>query len=178
MQTYISILRGINVSGQKKILMTDLTKLYEDLGFKNVMTYIQSGNVLFKTDKILSDVEISDKIGHVIHKKYGFEVPVLVRTVKEMEKVIKGNPFKNETAEGLHVTFLSEKPSAENSGKLKDINFPPDRFIFKDTAIYLAVSSYGNTKLSNNFFENKLKVTATTRNWKTVNMLVELANNL
>lgn len=178
MTTYISILRGINVSGQKKILMTDLSELYKSLKFSNITTYIQSGNVIFKADKSLSDNEISAKIGKAIAKKYNFEVPVLVRTIKEMEKVISESPFKNESEERLYVTFLDVKPLDEYIDKLKTVNFPPDKFILKDKTIYLNCIAYGNTKLNNNFFENKLKVTATTRNWKTVNKLLAMAKEI
>ena len=178
MNTYISILRGINVSGQKKILMIDLTELYKSLKFTNINTYIQSGNVTFKADAKLSDNEISAKISKAILKKYAFEVPVLVRTIAEMEKVITENPFKKESDERLYVTFLDQIPSKENTDKLKGIDFPQDKFILKDKSIYLHCISYGNTKLSNNFFENKLKVTATTRNWKTVNKLLAMAKEL
>lgn len=177
MPTYISILRGINVSGQKKILMADLTELYKSLKFKNIVTYIQSGNVVFNTS-IKSYNEISAKIFKAIFKKYGFEIPVLVRTIAEIEKVIVENPFKSESEERLYVTFLDQMPVKENIGKLKTIDFPPDKFILNDKTIYLHCLSYGNTKLSNNFFENKLKVTATTRNWKTVNKLAEIAKDL
>ncbi len=114
MQTYISILRGINVSGQKKILMADLKLLFEKLKCENVTTYIQSGNVVFKSSTELTDLELSKKIETEIFKKYKFEVPVITRTKKELENVISSNPFlkeKNINIEKLHVTFLSEKPN-------------------------------------------------------------------
>ncbi|MEJ7676829.1 MAG: DUF1697 domain-containing protein [Segetibacter sp.] len=85
MKTFISILRGINVSGQKKILMTDLKVLYESLKFKDVITYIQSGNVIFKTSIELSDVELAEKIEQAIYQKYNFDVPVIIRSVEEIE---------------------------------------------------------------------------------------------
>lgn len=176
MQTYISILRGINVSGQKKMLMTDLAKLYEDLGFKDVVTYIQSGNVIFKTDKKFTNVKLAKLIEDKIVATYNFQVPVIIRTLKELQDIVVINPFIKEEIDSLYVTFLSNSPSAINLEKLDNVNFLPDKFEIIDKEIFLSVSSYGNTKLSNNFFENKLKVTATTRNWKTVNKLLELAN--
>lgn len=176
MQTYISILRGINVSGQKKMLMTDLAKLYEDLGFKEVVTYIQSGNVIFKTDKKFTDVKLAKLIEDKIVATYNFQVPVIIRTLKELQDIVFVNPFGKEEIDSLYVTFLSNSPNAINLEKLENVNFLPDKFEVIDKEIFLTVSSYGNTKLSNNFFENKLKVTATTRNWKTVIKLLELAN--
>ncbi|MDB5227867.1 MAG: hypothetical protein JWN78_2060 [Bacteroidota bacterium] len=177
MQTYISILRGINVSGQKKILMTDLKALYESLGFSEVISYIQSGNVIFKYKKE-TDLKLAQKIEQAISKKYKFEVPVIIRSVDEMKKVLTSNPYlkqKNTDEERLYVTFLAEAPTKENLEAIKKYNFSPDEFIISGKEIYLHIpNGYGNTKLSNNFFENKLKVTATTRNWKTVGKLVEL----
>lgn len=179
MQTYISILRGINVSGQKKILMNDLKALYHDLKFEDVVTYIQSGNVIFKTNPLLSDKQLGDKIEKEILKKYNFQVPVIIRNIKEVAALIKKNPFskkKNIDPEKLHVTFLSESPSTENIETIKGFNYPPDEFIIIEREVFLHCPiNYGETKLSNKFFENKLKVSATTRNWKTVNKLYEMA---
>ena len=182
MQTYISILRGINVSGQKKILMVDLKLLLEKMKFENVTTYIQSGNVVFKSSTELTDLELSKKIETEIFKKYKFEVPVIIRTQQELENVISSNPFlkeKNINIEKLHVTFLSEKPNKGLLESIAHLNFSPDRFFINGKEVYLYIpESYGETKLSNKFFENKLKVTATTRNWKTVNKLGEIASSV
>ena len=180
MQTFISILRGINVSGQKKILMADLKALYEKLKLKEVITYIQSGNVVFKTDEKISDREFAEKIEKAIFKKYDFHVPVIIRNEDEIKKIIAANDFvkeKNIDLKRLHVTFLSEIPSKTNVESIENIDFSPEKFIIKGKEIYLHIPvSYGETKLSNNFFEKKLKVTATTRNWNTVNKLFEIAS--
>ncbi len=108
METYISLLRGINVSGQKKILMADLKALYETLKFKGVVTYIQSGNVIFKTDKKESNQNLAKKIEQSIFKKYNFNVPLIVRSTSEIENIISNNPFlkdSNIDIDKLHVTF-------------------------------------------------------------------------
>lgn len=179
MQTFISILRGINVSGQKKILMADLKRLFESLHFKEIATYIQSGNVIFKSDAKISDTQLAKKIEKAISAEYNFEVPVIIRTKEELGKIISQNPFakeKNIDLKKLHVTFLSETPDKEKIEQIKEANFLPDRFAIKGKEIYLHIpDSYGETKLSNKFFENKLKVGATTRNWNTVNKLFEMA---
>ncbi|RNI36273.1 DUF1697 domain-containing protein [Hanamia caeni] len=179
MQTFISILRGINVSGQKKILMADLKKLYESLKFSEVKTYIQSGNLVFKSDSKISDIQLARKIEKAISTKYKFEVPVIIRTKEELEKILSQNSFtkeKNIDVKKLHVTFLSETPDGGKIEQIKEVDFSPDRFIIKGKEIYLHIpGSYGETKLSNKFFENKLKVSATTRNWNTVNKLCEMA---
>jgi uncharacterized protein (DUF1697 family) len=179
MQTFISILRGINVSGQKKILMAELKAIYESLKLKDIITYIQSGNVIFKSEKSLSDLEFAAKIEKAIYKKYGFEVPVIIRNKDEIQKIISINPFlkeKNMEEKRLYVTFLSEIPAKKNIESIKSFDFSPDQFLIIGKEVYLCVSNgYGETKLSNNFFEKKLKVNATTRNWNTVRKLLELA---
>lgn len=179
MQTFISILRGINVSGQKKILMTELKGLYEKLGYKDIETYIQSGNVIFRSPRKENDQVVARKITQVIFDHHKFEVPVLVRTLEEMKKILTVNPFLREAEiniEKLHITFLSETPGQSDMESIKRHDYPPDKFILigKEVFLYCPVS-YGETKLSNKFFENKLKVSATTRNWKTVNKLYEIA---
>jgi len=181
METFISILRGINVSGQKKIQMTDLKALYEALKFKDVTTYIQSGNVIFKS-KSASDQKLAKKIEDAIYERYSFAVPVIIRTVEEMEHSISVNPFLKQSKtdiEKLHITFLAKVPPQGNLESIRDIDYSPDKFIIIEKEVYLyCPNGYGITKLSNNFFEQKLKVKATTRNWKTVNKLVELATKI
>lgn len=180
MKTYISILRGINVGG-RKVLMSDLKALYEGLKFRDIVTYIQSGNVIFKTDTKLTGTALAVKIEQALLKKYAFEIPVIVRSLDEIKQVLAANPFlkdKTVNREKLHVTFLSELPAEERTDSIKDVRFLPDAFVLAGKEIYIHCPvSYGETKLSNKFFESKLKVPATTRNWNTVNKLAELAAN-
>lgn len=177
---FISILRGINVGGKKKILMSDLKKLYEGLGLSNVKTFIQSGNVIFDYVGKKDENYLCQKIADAILSKFNFNVPVIIRTFDEMEKIIAVNPFleeQNADISKLHVTFLSEKPMKPNTEILKSNDYLPDKFSISGKEIYiLCASRYSECKLSNNILENKLKVTATTRNWKTVNKIFELAN--
>ncbi len=192
MKTYISILRGINVGGKKKILMADLKKLYEILGFSNVQTYIQSGNIIFDyqntenhNNKIdLQEIQqnISQQIANKISEQYDFQVPVIIRNIEEMESCIKNNPFIGKYADldKFHVSFLSQKPTESNidelNDKAKEGYFGDDEYLILGKEVYLyCPNGYGITKLSNNFLENKLKVIATTRNWKTVNELLRIA---
>ncbi|GAB3906556.1 DUF1697 domain-containing protein [Larkinella knui] len=181
MQTYIAILRGINVSGQKRIAMNELKSLFEELNCRDVKTYIQSGNVIFNHTSV-DDQQQAREIERKLVQKYTFQVPVLVRSQSEWAHIAAHNPFLKETGieiDKLHVTFLSEVPSAVNSDKIKDLQFGKDRFILAGKEIYVnCPSGYGTTKLSNSFFENKLKVTATTRNWKTVNELLKIAESV
>ena len=149
-----------------------------DRGFKNPQTYIQSGNVIFEYASKKKTTAIELVIHQAIHKKYDFEVPVIVRTVKEIADAYNNNPFAIEDTpiEHLHLTFLKEVPTAENLEKINTYDYAPDKFeiIEKDAYIYCE-GKYHKSKLTNNFFEKKLKVAATTRNWKTVKKLLELS---
>ena len=177
-ETYISMLRGINVSGHNLIKMELLKNMYAGLGFENVRSFIQSGNVVFQSGKT-NPKSLEEKITNKILSEFNMEVPVLVKTAEELSAIIHGNPFRNRKAadlEKLHVTFLSRLPETILAEKLKDLHFLPDEYHISTDAIYLfCPNGYGQTKLNNNFFENKLKVRATTRNWKTVNVLSEMA---
>jgi uncharacterized protein (DUF1697 family) len=173
----LAMLRGINVSGQKKVPMADLRAMFEDMKFKNVQTYIQSGNVLFES-KDTDETGLSKKISKKILDVFGFEVPVVVLNKKYLETVVKNNPFlkeKNINEERLYYTFLAEEPSKEMLAKIKIPDGTTDRFeIIGKTAYLYCPGGYGETKLSNNFFEAKLKVRATTRNLRTTNILLEM----
>jgi len=178
MSTYISMLRGINVGGHNQIKMTALRELFEALGFEQVRTYIQSGNVVFKAGKS-SALQVSRKVEERIAKAFGFRVSVVTRTSAEMGSVIENNPFlktKGIDPTRLHVTFLSEAPEPAALSKLEALAAAPDQFRGSGREIYLhCPNGYGNTKLSNNTLEQVLAVSATTRNWNTVNKLYEVS---
>ncbi|MCB9034740.1 MAG: DUF1697 domain-containing protein [Chitinophagales bacterium] len=180
MQTYISILRGINVSGHRIIKMDALKKMCADLKFENIKTYIQSGNIVFQANEKTTQA-ISEILKTNIEKIFGFDVPVITLTQTELEKIVNSNPFLNDKSKDLaffHITFLSEKPKTEYTELLKQINLKNDQFKIIDKALYLyCPDSYSNSKLTNSFIESKLKVTATTRNWKTVNQLLKMTMN-
>ncbi len=178
MTTSISLLRGINAGGQKKIKMGDLVSLYEALGLKNVRTYVQSGNMLFDTAEG-SGQKLSRKIEEKIQQAFGFSVAVLIRTADELQRIAKTNPFlkKGKTdITKLHVTLLSGEPNKAALKQLETIATGDDAFVIAGKEIYLyCPNGYGRTKLSNAFFEKKLKVAATTRNWNTVTALLDMA---
>lgn len=163
------------------IKMDALRHLYADLGFTNVQTYIQSGNVVFQNKETrLQDLE--KKIAKKIFEQFGFEVPVLVKEIEELKKIVKNNPFtsdKTKDASYLHITFISAQPDKTNLDKIKEGQYQPEEFELLDKTIYLyCPNGYGNSKLTNSFFERKLKVVATTRNWKTTNELLNIAEKL
>ena len=176
--TYISMLRGINVGGQRKIKMEDLISLYESLGFKYVKTYVQSGNVIFASPQE-DPRELSKSIEAKIKQGFNFDVAVLLRTMAELHRIINDNPFLEEKGmetDKLYLTFLSGAPTGLGVGKVNEKNGGSDKFIVSNREIYLYLPHfYAKTKFSNDFFERKLCVAATTRNWKTVNALLDIA---
>jgi len=179
MSRFIALLRGINVSGQKKIKMSELKTLFENLKFQDVETYIQSGNVIFFS-KEKSTTKIANKISFGIKNKYNFEVQLLILTPQEIKQALKNNPFikRKKEIERLYATFLSAVPSIEMVNKLNEMSFLPEEYSINEKIIYLFLpNGAGKAKLNNNYLENKLKVIGTTRNWKTVTTLSELVKS-
>jgi uncharacterized protein (DUF1697 family) len=178
MHTLISMLRGINVGGQKTIRMTELKEIYESLGYSQVTTYVQSGNIVFDC----ANREVSSIAGAIekeIARYFGFSVGVIVRHSDDFRRIINNNPFiaqRNEDPERLHVTFLAASPAAAVLNNLTAPAGTTDEYFLRSSEIYLfCPNGYGRTRLSNTFFEKKLQVLATTRNWKTVNALYNIA---
>jgi uncharacterized protein (DUF1697 family) len=178
MQTYICLLRGINVSGKNLIKMDALKQLFLKLGYGNVATYIQSGNVIFAS-KSKDVIKLQNEIYEKIYEEFRLKIPILIISKLAIESAIANNIFVNNRSEDalkLHVTFLSQQPLAVDIAQIMEENYNDDEFIFVDKCIYLfCPHGYGNTKLTNTFFEKKLKVSCTTRNWKTVNELNRLS---
>ncbi|HZL10800.1 MAG TPA: DUF1697 domain-containing protein [Prolixibacteraceae bacterium] len=180
MPKYVAIFRGINVGTGRKVPMVDLKVLCAKLGLVNVQSYIQSGNIIFELAKPEAIVALEESLHLAISETFGFDIPVILRTSEEMEKSSSTNPFlkeKDVDIEKLHLTFLREVPAPELIEKIKAFQFLPDRYeiIGNDVFVYCP-NGYGRTKITNDFFEKKLKVQATTRNWKTVMKLLELSN--
>ena len=178
MPVYIAMLRGINVSGQKTIKMERLRASLASLGFSDVKTYIQSGNVVFKA-ATPSTSSLEKKIAGKIFEDFGFAVPVAIRTPEELGAVLKNNPLLKlpslEEAR-LHISFLSGSAPKTAAEILKPLAAKSERFAVCGREIYLyCPDGYGETKLSNSAIEKKLSVQATTRNWKTVNTLFAMA---
>lgn len=178
METYVAILRGINVGGKRKIKMADLRKKLKNLDFKNIHTYIQSGNVIFESDHHPKK-ELEEQIESMINEEYEYSVPAIVKRSEELHRVLRENPFLNERKEDitkLHVTFLSEVSEQEQTEAISQFNHPTDEFILHGEFVYLfCPNGYGRTKFNNQFFERKLDTKATTRNWKTVHKLYEMS---
>jgi len=167
------MLRGINVGGQKKVSMQVLKETFASLGYKNVQTYVQSGNVIFSTDAGVSSTK--DQIEKEIRQTFGFDILVFIREKNQFANLVKKSPYKQKDESKLHVTFLSEEPASIPLDEMNSAKSGAEEFSISGTEVYLfCPNGYGITKLSNSFFEKKLKVAATTRNWRTVNTLLDM----
>ena len=177
MPIYISMLRGVNLGPHNRMKMEPLRKSLEVLGFEQVQTYIQSGNVIFRAAK-QSPRAVSKRIEETVLADFGFAVPVITQTCEQMKETIQNNPFSKKRGidvSKMHVTFLSQVP-VEAALKKLAVADGADEFCHSGEAIYLHCrNGYSETKLSNGFFEKTLAVRATTRNWKTVNQLYKMA---
>lgn len=171
MKKYIVLLRGINVSGKNKIPMVTLRELLNDLEFQNVQTYIQSGNIILTSEQ--SKLEVSKRIKKGILQKFDLDIHVIVKTVLELNEIVKNYPFSLENEKIVAFTFL-DKISDKETIEVKNVG--EDLYkIVKDVVYLNCKSGFGKTKLTNNVLEKKLNVNATTRNLKTTLKLAELA---
>ncbi len=177
MTALISMLRGINVSGQKMIKMPELQRLYESLGLVNVRTYVQSGNVVFDSQGQDTSI-LAKQIEDQIEQSFGYDVPVFIRDKDDFRRIIDSNPFLlvgTEDPANLYVTFLYSSPSRISLDDLVNPGSDGDRFVAGQREIFIfCPNGYGRTKINNTFFERKLGMPATTRNWKTVNTLLSM----
>lgn len=167
---YAAFLRGINVSGQKLIKMVELKAMMEDLGFEDVRTYIQSGNIFFNS-KEKDQEKLQVKIKQGIIDTFKFNVPVLVWPSSYVAKILKQNPYFNSQTEEsrLYYTMLSEVPKPELVENLNALANDIDMYTVHDDIVFIHVKTkYSDSKFSNNLIEKVLKVEATTRNHATM----------
>jgi uncharacterized protein (DUF1697 family) len=175
MTSYVALLRGINVGGKNKVPMAKLREVFATLGHEDVVTYIQSGNVVFTST--VKPVQAARDIATAISAVFGLRVPVIVRTRAELAKVITSNPYlkRGVDASKLHVTFLSDRPTAAAIKQLDPDRCPPDEFSVLGKEIFMFMpNGMGRTKLTIDYFEKRLGTEGTARNWNTVNKLLDL----
>lgn len=181
MNKFICLLRGINVSGKNIIKMDALKQAFIDLDLDNVKTYIQSGNIIF-TSKFSNECDLEILINKKINQEFNLNIPVLVITENTLKQVIQKNCYIKDASietSKLHVTFMSQKPLANTVAEIVGKDYGGDEFEICKKVIYLnCLNGYGNTKLTNTFFEKKLKVNCTTRNWNTIQKLIQLVTEL
>ena len=172
MITHIAFLRGINVGGHKKIPMAQLRATLTETGLDHVQTYIQSGNVVFQSSEENKAI-LELKIQNAIAASFGFEVPVVVLTHDTLKQVFDNCPFSEEHKKISYFMLLFDKPEKHLVEAVSKTTYPNEVFKITDTCIYFYSSvGYGRAKCNNAFFEKKLKITATARNYKTMVKLV------
>jgi uncharacterized protein (DUF1697 family) len=177
MDTHLVLLRGINVSGTKMIKMENLKKSLEEIGYTNVRTYIQSGNVFIDCEE-----ESANKIAFVtkqqIFKTFGFDVPCIVLSKNNLQDCLKNNPFlkeKNCDTKKLYVAFVSKNLTDQSIHDLKISAIKPDEVAMDENKIFIKYfDNPAKTRLDANYIEKKLTLHATIRNWNTVNKLLEM----
>jgi uncharacterized protein (DUF1697 family) len=173
MTNYVALLRGINVGGKNPVPMVELQRLFVGLGFLDAATYIQSGNVVFSG----RPVEAAE-VESAIEARFGFAVPVVLRTHEDIGATVAANPFVSRTDDPakLHVMYLSAAPVAAAATRLDPLRSPPDEFavIGREVFLYLP-NGMGRTKLTVDYVERVLGVRATARNWNTTLKLHDLS---
>lgn len=172
---YAAFLRGINVGGRTSIKMERLREVFAGLGFENVKTYIQSGNVVFETAET-DDTKLAAKIEAAVEKEF-FKTPVMVRSIDEIKDAVENNPFAGEEFEDklFHIVFLAEKLSDEKAAMLLSNNRESENFAVRNREVYcLLRDGVADSLLGKKYIDNKLKMPATARNWRTINKILEL----
>jgi len=179
MTKFAAFLRGINVGGKNKVKMETLREMCAALGYENVKTYINSGNVIFETFKT-DDKKLAAEIERAIEAEFALNIKVMARTIDEIKNIIENNPFAGqfENDKDLHVLFLDEELSAEKRGLLLANNNENERFAVRNREIFcLLRGGFLESLLGKDYIGKKLKVSATARNWRTVNKIMDLLEN-
>jgi uncharacterized protein (DUF1697 family) len=173
---HVALLRGVNVGGNRKLPMKDLATLFEQAGCTSVRTFIQSGNVVFAARAALAK-KVPALLADAIEARFGFRVPIALRTGEELASLIQANPFLPAAdPKTLHVGFLVDTPARALVDKLDPRYAPPDEFRVIGRDIYLCYpQGLGKSKLTNAYFDSRLGIISTVRNWNTVNELARLA---
>ena len=177
MPTYVSLFRGINVGGNRIVPMIELKSLHEALGLRDVVTYIQSGNVVFSSDEA-DPAQLSQRIDEGFAQKFGFRSQVIVRTLAELEETIANNPFQNsleKEPKSILALFLSSRPeSAALEDLKKSYSGPEEMYLIGQELFIYYPDGMGRSKLTLPLIEKKLKTVGTGRNWNTVLRLREM----
>jgi uncharacterized protein (DUF1697 family) len=173
---HVALLRGINVGGKNMLPMKELAAMFAKAGCADVTTYIQSGNVVFcAEDKMVEGLGAG--IAKQVEARFGIRVPVVLRAAAEIDAVLRANPFLKAGAseETLHVCFLADRPGKDLVAGLDAGRSTPDAFAVVGREIYMQlVNGMARTKLTNAYFDSKLKTVSTMRNWRTVLKLAEM----
>ena len=181
MTSVISMLRGVNVGGNNMIKMDALRALYASLGLRDPQSYIQSGNVVFRTDR-KEIAPIAKKIEDAIEDQFGFRPSVALRTTAELREVIAKNPFAKRSGiepGKLLVSFLMSDPAAADRELVRKMKFDPEEVYLGSRHLYIYFTiGQAKTKLNTKMIEKTLKTTGTGRNWNSILKLLEMAESL
>jgi len=181
MPVLISMLRGVNVGPHNRIKMDALRALYESLKLKDPRTYVQSGNVIFRTTE-KSHAQLAKKIQSAIQKSLGCCPAVILRTTDEMRKAVAASPFKQrkDLEPGkILVTFLDAQPPGGSQATLDAFKDYPEELHLKGRELYIYFpNGAGKSKLPWSSVEKFLKVTGTARNWNSVTKMLEIAEQM
>jgi uncharacterized protein (DUF1697 family) len=170
MDTHVALLRGINVGGNNKIAMAELRMLITSLGYADVQSYIQSGNVVFSGGPVAAS-----ELEAAVEATFGLRIAVVVRSASQLQEIIAACPFPAADPKTLHVGFMSSAPEPDRVAALELERFLPEEFAVLGTESYLHLpSGMARTKLPT-YLDRQLKVPTTLRNWATVNKLAALA---
>ncbi|MBE2223789.1 MAG: DUF1697 domain-containing protein [Anaerolineae bacterium] len=175
MDTVIALLRGINVGGNNKLPMRDLVSILVEMGLQNVQTYIQSGNVVFQTERTHLPV-LAEEMSAAIESSHGFRPKLMLLRLMELETAVTRNPFPEATEDHktLHFYFLESVPPHPDLALLTTLKTEREQFQLLDMVFYLhAPDGIGRSKLAEKV-ERALGVAATARNWRTVSKMVEM----
>lgn len=173
---FIALLRGVNVGGNTKVNMAELRASCERLGFENVKTYINSGNVIFDAAETDTD-KIASQIHDAILSDFGLDISVMVRSAEELREIVANNPFDGQFGnhKDMHVFFLGEELPDEKRAQLMEKHSDAEQIAVRGRTIYyLLRTSIIDSSLGKGFLDKKLKIAATARNWRTVNTLAEM----
>ncbi len=176
MKTYIAFLRGINVGGHRSLKMENLRQMFAMLGFENVSTYIQSGNVIF--DAIDQDESrLAAKIKDQIEETFDYDVPVIIRTADELRRIFAEFPFEEKEGWRGYITFLSDQPTRDQKKELEAQSSDIEIFKVGNRAVCAHVNKQADEKplFSSNFIQKQLNIPATNRNLRTIRKILELA---
>ena len=170
MKTYAIFLRGVTPTGKNRVPMADLRAALAKAGLRDVRTYIQSGNVIARSQ--LDPTAIQSLVHDVIFRRIGADLAVMARTHPQIGKILADNPFSPDAASRTYFTLLASPPAAPLVDELRRIDFSPDRVqLIGDTLYTLYATKHSDSKFNNNFFERKLKTAGTTRNFNTLSRL-------
>ena len=169
---YVALFRGVNVGGNNKLPMKALAKIFEEAGCESVESFIQSGNIVYGC-QAKTAAKLPAQVCQQIEHQFGFKTSLIARDLPEMQKIAEANPY--EDLERAHIAFLASQPTPEQMATLDPNRSVPDRFHMVGREIYLHLpNGVARSKLTNAYFDSKLKTVSTVRNWRTVLKLLAM----